>query len=194
GFGRVRASRGSSRSALVAGGVLASPGAADQTPPQLQDTRRFYYAPDVALIQRRGADPYYNLAIGSGYRGHPLNTATHDRFYSIRDKNPFGRLSQAQYDSLAPIAERDLVDITPDIANTAGPTTARGWKLELQLNGGWVGEKVLAEALTVNGVVLFPTYQPIAPADMDPCTPANGLNRAYALQVDTGHPAVDFNH
>jgi type IV pilus assembly protein PilY1 len=185
---------GSTRSELVSGGVLASLGAAGEKPPQLQDARRFYYAPDVALIQRRGADPYFNLAIGSGYRGHPLNTAIHDRFYSIRDKSPFSKLAQSTYDSLAPITESDLVDVSASLLNTPVPTTARGWMLQLDLNGGWVGEKVLAEALTVNGVVLFPTYQPVAAANLDPCTPANGLNRAYALQVDTGRPAVDFNH
>jgi type IV pilus assembly protein PilY1 len=144
------------------------------------------------LIQRRGADPYYNLAIGSGYRGHPLHTGTHDRFYSIRDKNPFGKLTQSEYENLAPIEEADLVDITPNVANTSVSTEARGWKLELQLNGGWNGEKVLAEALTANGVILFPTYQPTEPTDANPCVP-NGLNRVYALSVDTGKPAVDFN-
>jgi type IV pilus assembly protein PilY1 len=185
---------GNGRAGLVTGGVLASLGAAGESPPTLADTRRFYYAPDVAFIERRGADPYYNIAIGSGYRGHPLNTATHDRFYSIRDKNPFGKLTQAAYDSFTPLAESDLVDITPDILNTAVPTTANGWKLELRLNGGWVGEKVLAGSLTVNGVILFPTYQPLPPSQLDPCVPANGLNRAWALQVDTGRPAIDFNH
>ncbi|HKT71401.1 MAG TPA: PilC/PilY family type IV pilus protein [Steroidobacteraceae bacterium] len=184
----------SERSALVTGGVLASLGAADESPATLADTRRFYYAPDVALIQRRGADPYYNVALGSGYRGHPLNTGTHDRFYSIRDKYPFAKLRQSDYDARTPLRESDLVDITSHIANPTVDTTASGWKLELQLNGGWVGEKVLAESLTANGVILFPTYQPVPPATLDPCLPANGQNRVYALQVDTGKPAVDFNH
>jgi len=185
---------GRSRGQLVTGGVLANLGAAGESEPSIQNTRRFYYAPDVSLVQRRGADPYYNLAIGSGYRGHPLHTGTHDRFYSVRDTNPFGRLTQSEYATLAPITEADLVDITGDIANATVPATARGWKLELRLNGGWVGEKVLAEAVTVNGVVLFPTYQPQSPEITNPCVPVNGLNRVYALQVDTGRPAVDFTN
>jgi type IV pilus assembly protein PilY1 len=177
---------------LVTGGVLAALGAGDTGATSIADTRRFYYAPDVALIQRRGADPYYNLAIGSGYRGHPLHTATHDRFYSVRDKSPFSKLTQDQYDSLTPIKEADLVDITPNVSGTSISTEARGWKLELQLNGGWLGEKVLAESLTANGVILFPTYQPVAPSEANPCIP-NGLNRVYALSVDTGKPAINFN-
>src|SRR5690606_15384798 len=83
---------GNSPDMLVTGGVFADLGAAQENPPTIENTRRFYYAPDVALIQRRGADPYFSIAIGSGYRGHPLHTATRDRFYSLRDKEPFSRL------------------------------------------------------------------------------------------------------
>lgn len=184
---------GRPRSQLVTGGVLASLGAADASNPSIADTRRFYSAPDVALIQRRGALPYYNLAIGSGYRGHPLHAETRDRFYSVRDRNPFGKLTQAQYDSATPIRDGDLVDITSDPGNTRVGQDARGWKLELRLNGGWSGEKVLAEATTIDGTVLFTTYQPNAGAAADPCLPASGTNRAYALKADNGRPAVDFN-
>ncbi len=182
---------GQGRSSLVTGGVFASIGGAAGASPA--NTRRFYYAPDVALIQRRGAEPYYNLAIGSGYRGHPLDTSAQDRFYSLRDKNPFGKLSQGQYDAATPLSEGDLIDVTNDPAGAVVPTTASGWRLELRLNGGWSGEKVLAESLTVGGIVLFPTYQPQPPSAVDPCSPANGKNRVYALAVDTGRPAIDFN-
>ncbi len=181
------------RNQLVTGGVLAALGAGDLAGATIDDSRRFYNAPDVALIQRRGAEPYYNIAIGSGYRGHPLHTETRDRFYSIRDKNPFGRLSQAQYDAAVPLNDAALVDLTPNVAATAVPTAAAGWKLELRLNGGWTGEKVLADATTIGGTVLFTTYQPQPPATTDPCVPAAGVNRTYALQVDSGKPAVDFN-
>ena len=44
--------------------------------------------------------PFLNIAIGSGYRGHPLNQTIHDRFYSIRDTNGFVALTQTQYDAL----------------------------------------------------------------------------------------------
>ncbi|MCB1624716.1 MAG: PQQ-binding-like beta-propeller repeat protein, partial [Pseudomonadales bacterium] len=182
---------GQGRGSLVTGGVFASLGGAENASPA--NNRRFYYAPDVALIQRRGAEPYYNLAIGSGYRGHPLDATTQDQFYSLRDKNPFGKLSQSQYDSATPLLDSDLIDITNDPANAAVPTIASGWRLELRLNGGWSGEKVLAESLTVGGIILFPTYQPQPASTLDPCAPANGRNRVYALTVDTGRPAIDFD-
>jgi type IV pilus assembly protein PilY1 len=184
---------GQPRGSLVTGGVFAQLGAPASGAPSREDTRRFYYAPDVALIQRRGADPYYNLAIGSGYRGHPLETDTRDRFYSLRDKQPFSKFTQGQYNTIAPLVESDLIDITNNPSTTAVPTSARGWRFELRLNDGWSGEKVLAESLTVGGVVLFPTYQPQSPSAVDPCSTANGLNRVYALNVDTGKPAIDFS-
>jgi type IV pilus assembly protein PilY1 len=178
---------------LVTGGVLATLGGGGTGDASIENNRRFYYAPDVALIQRRGADPYYNLAIGSGYRGHPLHTETRDRFYSIRDRNPFTKLTQSQYESATPVRDADLVNITPTPAQTTVPSNARGWKLEMTLNGGWTGEKILAEALTVEGTILFTSYQPVAASNVDPCRPSNGINRAYALRVDTGLAAIDFN-
>lgn len=184
---------GQPRASFGTGGVLAALGAGDNVTTAIADNRRFYSAPDVALIQRRGAAPYYNLAIGSGYRGHPLHVATRDRFYSLRDKNPFGALTQAQYDAATAVLDGDLIDITEDPVATPVPTQATGWKLEMRLNGGWSGEKILAEATTVGGTILFTSYQPETRAESDPCQPANGINRAYALRVDSGKPAVDFN-
>jgi type IV pilus assembly protein PilY1 len=184
---------GRARSELVTGGVFARLGLGDSGSTDIRDNRRFYAAPDVALIERRGAEPYYNIAIGSGYRGHPLHTETRDRFYSLRDKNPFGHLPQDQYDAAAPLVENELVDMTGDPAATPVPTTAAGWKLEMRLNGGWIGEKILAEATTVSGTILFTSYQPQSPDAADPCRPATGINRVYALSVDTGRPAIDFN-
>lgn len=185
---------GNGRNNLVQGGVLATLGAGDNADHGMANNRRFYNAPDVALIQRRGANPYYSLAIGSGYRGHPLNTQTQDRFYLLRDQNPFGRLTAQDYANLTPVVDGDLVDITANIGTAVVPPAAAGWKLEMRLNGGWSGEKILSEALTVDGTILFTSYQPQSAGQIDPCQPANGINRAYALRVDEGLPAFDVNH
>ena len=185
---------GNGRANLVTGGVIAKLGAGDNADQSMANNRRFYNAPDVALIQRRAIDPYYSIAIGSGYRGHPLNTITQDRFYLLRDKNPFRTLSASDYSTLTPIADDDLVNITDDIGNIRVPSAAPGWKLEMRLNGGWVGEKILSEALTVGGTVLFTSYEPQAAADVTACQPANGINRAYALRIDNGGARLDFNH
>jgi type IV pilus assembly protein PilY1 len=184
---------GNNRGSLVTGGVLATLGNGDTGNTELASNRRFYNAPDVALIQRRATDPYYNIAIGSGYRGHPLENETRDRFYALRDKNPFGKLTQPEYNNLTPVTDAQLTDVTEELDGTVLPRASAGWKLELRRNGGWIGEKVLADAVTLNGTVLFTTYQPERAADLDPCLPANGRNRVYALKVDNAAPALDLN-
>jgi hypothetical protein len=112
----------------------------------------------------------------------------------LRDKNPFARFSADDYAGFNSVIDGSLTDITPNVSNTRVPAAAPGWKLELQLYGGWSGEKVLGEAITIDGTLLFTSYQPQSVGQIDPCQPANGINRAYALRVDEGKPAVDFNN
>jgi type IV pilus assembly protein PilY1 len=188
---------GNPRSTLVAGGVLALLGAGDTAgganSAAASDpgaARRFYNAPDVSLVQRRGQDPYYNIALGSGHRGHPLDEATADRFYSIRDKQPYARLDSTAYASLDPILDSELVDITASPTATRVAASDPGWRFSVSGRAGRTGEKVLSEATTVNNVILFTTFQPLDPPADDPCFPAN-VNRVYALTVD-GKPGLDL--
>lgn len=188
---------GQRRSALATGGVLASLGTGDSVPSGAApaasaDARRFFSAPDVALIQPRGTDAYYNLAIGSGDGGSVASTGIHDRFYAIRDREPFTKRTQSSYDDAAPIHDADLVDISASPAGSRVPRDAPGWKMDLQSSGGWSGEKVLAEALTVNGVILFTTYEPFAASGSPGCF-VGGTNRVYAVRVDTATPALDLD-
>ncbi|MCW8825650.1 MAG: PilC/PilY family type IV pilus protein, partial [Gammaproteobacteria bacterium] len=59
------------------GGVIAKLGGEKD-----YENRRFYYAPDVSLSK---SGLHYNIAIGSGYRSHPLDQDIHDSFYIVRD-------------------------------------------------------------------------------------------------------------
>ena len=179
----------SAPTALVTGGVFASLGSGDQSTVVRADSRRFYYAPDVALMSARGARPYYNIAIGSGYRGHPLEQDTHDRFYSLRDYLPFGKRDQSAADGFTAItdSDTDLVNVTNSV-DVLVPEGSNGWKLELRTGG----EKVLAESVTVNGIILFPTFQPRGQDTTNPCLPAT-LNRVYAVRADTARPFTDNN-
>lgn len=179
---------GTSGAGLVTGGVIADLGAKASGANATTDNRRFYNAPDVALIQRRGADPYYNLAIGSGYRGHPLDTGTNERFYSIRDKSPFTKFTQLQYNSITPVVDASLPEVTSQTVLSTSP----GWKFNISQRAGRGGEKILAEATTVNGVILFPSFQPGGATAQGACFPVN-TNRVYALGVDSGKAALDFN-
>jgi type IV pilus assembly protein PilY1 len=188
---------GANASSLVYGSVFAKLGngaaaGGNDAPSPNSSTRRFYNAPDVALIQRRGADSYYNLAIGSGYRGHPLYKVNLDRFYSLRDKQPYAKFNSNN--ALTPITEASagFVNITPDPINANVGTSAPGWMLVFDPTNAQTGEKVLNEATTVNGVVLFSTYTPQAASSAEPCRPSS-INKVYALRADNGHPALDLN-
>lgn len=71
------------------------------------ENRRFYNAPDVSLIRERGGKTYFTIALGSGYREHPLNEDTVDRFYVLRDSNVYSGPS-----SYTTLTESSLVDVT----------------------------------------------------------------------------------
>jgi len=185
---------GQNTAGLVTGGVIASLGTHDDTTHLVADARRFYAPPDVALVASPGTAPYLNIALGSGYRGHPLNTGIQDRFYGVRDFNINNKLSQAQYNALTVVHDADLTDITTTLTPTIAATSP-GWKLRLDQNGGWVGEKVLGSATTLGGRVLFTTYTPASGGSSGAnCLPNTGTNRAYAISVTDGSPLIDANN
>jgi type IV pilus assembly protein PilY1 len=158
-----------------------------------KDARRFYNSPDVSLVKLRGQEPFYNIAIGSGYRGHPMNTTTQERFYSVRDASPYAMLAQSDYDTnVVPVLDSDLVDISSNPTGIPVPTTAKGWKLNMTASGAFVGEKVLADSTTINNTILFTSFEPVTLGGQGPCYPSM-VNRAYAVTVFGGKPALDFN-
>ncbi len=167
---------GHTRDTLVTGGVLADLSG---------EGRVFFNAPDVALIQPRGGEAYYNLALGSGEPRIGAAGPARDFFYSVRDKAPFTRRSQTAYDGAAPILAADLFDLTTSAEGARIAPEAAGWKIAVGTAGS-----VLGESLTVSGVVLFTTFQPSPGADA--CA-VGGSSRVYALRVDTAVPGLDFD-
>ena len=87
---------------LGAGGRIASLGGANAL-----NNRRLFNMPDVALVRERGGKTYFTISLGSGYRAHPLNEDTIDRFYVLRDENVFNKPS-----TYTTITENDLVDVS----------------------------------------------------------------------------------
>ncbi|HET7609072.1 MAG TPA: PilC/PilY family type IV pilus protein, partial [Gammaproteobacteria bacterium] len=180
---------GNNATNLVAGGVIAQLGAAPNwSSATLANTRRFYYAPDVAFISARGYD-FIHIGIGSGTRGHPLSTAARDRFYALRDYG-WARKTQSDFDSLTPITDSALTAITA--ANQSVPQgTSPGWRLDLKNGSSWLGEKVLAEARTFNNEVIFTTFRPGTAGTS--CVPQLGTNRIYRMSVFNGSPVLNLD-
>lgn len=177
---------GKESSELVTGGVIASLGAKDETAAAGANTRRFYNSPDSAVLQGTNQRPFMNIAIGSGYRGHPLATTNEDRFYSIRDYQPYAKLTQAQYGQLDILSDADLDDVTTNFAPQLD-SNSRGWKLQLNFPT-YRGEKVLSASTTFNNKIFFTTYTPSASASSNTCSVAVGSNRAYAISAFDGSP------
>ncbi len=198
---------GNTRSTLVAGGVIASIGAHEEGTPVQADARRFFNAPDVAVVRQKNGSTYMNIAIGSGNRSHPLDGVSpfpnrvQDRMYSFRDYSPFTALPQSTYNTQHVVTDSDLVDITQfvTVAGNSVPVTvasnAYGWKLLLNQPGStWVGEKVLTVASTFNNEILFVTYTPNAGGTASACQPGIGLNKFYAVSITNGAPVANLSN
>lgn len=191
---------------LVTGGRFASLGNGDAAKPGDEtQSRRFFYAPDPALITY-GGESWINIAIGSGHREKPLYDAAHNRAYGLRDYRPFTRMTQDEYDAWE---DEQLIRDTADDAvcnaqyledppagslgtllDVTGcvyapiPRGSRGWKLDINAGGSWSGEKVLAETITFQNIIYVPSYEPGSSGDA--CAPPIGVNRLYAISAING--------
>ncbi len=172
---------------LVTGGVFARLGAEGLGSPTLADTRRFYNTPDVSLFNDNAQNRrFLAVSIGSGYRAHPLENGITDRFYSIRDKNVFNQMSQAEYDAFTPYTEADLVEVSGTVGTTIGSGQA-GWKFTLPAN-----QKVLATSTTFNNEIFFVAFAPDI-ANAETCKASAGKNFLYRVSVVNGDPIADLD-
>ena len=181
---------GEPASSLITGGVIAQLGGAPQDPSANAVSRRFYYAPDIALVND-DSNNFLHIGIGSGHRAHPNSELTQDHFYALRDYAVFNSRTQANYDAATPTTAADLVDITDDV-NAVVPPGSPGWRFELR-DAGWIGEKVLAEARTFDNEIYFTTFTPGAGASTSDCLPVLGTNRLYVVDIFNASPANNLD-
>ena len=173
------------------------------------DNRRFYYPPDVALVDAPDGK-YHALLLSSGYRAHPLNDVIHDRIYMIKDRST----GLAKNYDMAALTEADLHNVTANLAggdsgaqgNTGADASRRaelakiadaeGWYIDLEDEdnpGSWIGEKGLAEALIIEGVAMVSTYTPNIKTTTDICGPNEGLGKVFFLDILDATPAFPSN-
>jgi len=165
----------------VTGGVLAVVSGTDAA-----SNRRFFYEPDIALVNQDGKD-FLSVALGSGWRSHPLDNVVEDRFYAIRDYAVFSPPRDSSGDVFYPaFDETDLTDVT---AYTDGvePVVADGWYLNMERNG----EKVLSEAVTINNQIIFTSYIP--ESGVGACTAAAGSGSVYVVDVFNAAPVLNLD-
>ncbi|MBI3772292.1 MAG: hypothetical protein HY272_06300 [Gammaproteobacteria bacterium] len=177
---------------LATAGVIAKLG--DTT---VAGNRRFYYATDVSLSLDKSN---LNIAIGSGWREHPLDTAVHDAFFIIRDTNIYGPALDANGSPVyTAITLSDLYDATAnDIGQGVTTTSAalsgkKGLYIWLKDSAGnFIGEKVVAPSVTLAGMVLFTTYTPTAAA-ANSCAPSQGVANFYLVNVTDFTPKANLD-
>ncbi len=188
---------GSSLSSSITGGrILDIAGTA------AEDARRFYYPPDVALVDADDGK-YHALVVTSGFRAHPLNDVIHDRIYMVKDRKT--GLMSSGYKTLT---EADLHDATDNIAGGDGADDAtrdvelakiagaEGWYIDLEDEdnpGTWLGEKGLAEPLILEGVAIVTTYTPNVTTASSSCQPNVGLGKVFFLDILDATPAYPAN-
>ncbi len=173
---------------LITGGVVADLGVAALWNTKANN-RRFYHAPDIALVTTDDAKSFA-VTIGSGFRAHPLDTGTTDRFYMMMLPRAYNAgTSYTKY------TETHFYDAT---ANEIGADTIT---VDSALNGkqGWyfnlpnAGEKILSTPLTFKGTVTFTTYEPNPNSVTSNCIPAAGVSRIYQVNLEDGTPVNEWD-
>jgi type IV pilus assembly protein PilY1 len=178
---------GTGVNALVTGGVVAQLGGEGINNPSVAETRRFYAAPDVSIFNDNAQNRrFLAVSIGSGYRAHPLDDSNTDRFYSIREKNVFNPMTQAEYDAFVPVVDSELVEISGQVGTVIGPNQ-RGWKFTLPDD-----QKVFTNSVTFNNEVFFVAFSPDA-SGAATCAAGAGRNFLYRISVKNGDPIVDLS-
>jgi type IV pilus assembly protein PilY1 len=191
---RLDINHGEGVSDLVSGGLLADFGGASEV-----DNRRFYYGPDVSEISL-AKEHYYAVALGSGYRAHPLNSTINDHFYMLKDSGVFTLDESGNYSfPEAAFVISDMYDATDHLLTSSDVeqqaleanlfASSAGWMIRL----GSGGEKVLASPLILDYQVLFTTYLP-ATASSSICAPPTGNSRAYLVNLINGNAVADLNN
>lgn len=163
-----------------------------------REKRRFYYAPSVAFIPRPNGNSFVSVALGSGYRAHPLNIDIQDYFFMIRDTGvlketkTFGKNSQAiTISDLSDVTSRESPDRSVEIvAEQEVENGNPGWfiKLEGLVTGDndHEGEKIISEARILFGKIVFTSYIPNYDLGGTVCSPVIGKGKLYGVNLIDG--------
>jgi type IV pilus assembly protein PilY1 len=153
------------------------------------DNRRFYYPPAISRVIRNGNEKLA-LAIGSGYRAHPLNKNITDRFYVVFDE------SEKNGEELPTTIEHDvLFDLTNDLVGPGSdPDDAAVVKSRLALKKGWyitlpAGRKVISEARILAGSVMFNAFS----ANGSVCEGVTTRNEFYLVSLLDARALIDLD-
>lgn len=192
----------------ITGGIIADLGQDGV----LADARRFYHTPDISLSRHNG-ELLVNIAIGSGFQAHPLDTAIEDRFYLLRYPYEFeGNDKYGMFDDSVtasatglltnssgyrPITESDLFDATDNIIGDGTGEQIKAARQQLANAEGWFikmeqsGEKILGSSVTFDNTVMFASYIP--DGTISGCSPQIGSGVFWAVSLWDATPTEEFD-
>lgn len=155
--------------------------------------RRFYETPEAAsFTDSVSGKKFVAVALGSGYRSHPLNAQTEDHFFVFFDydipRKDLLSLSSAQEaqteaaGGLQPvITKTNLAEVNISGTTGADTTNKKGWFTDFTASG----EKVLAKGNIFQSKLTFVTYLPQLGATN--CSPVVGRSRQYVMCMPYGN-------
>ena len=181
------------RNDFASGGLLAA-----LNEDTLEDNRRVYNTPDVALVLPGDAEPLLTISFGSGFRAHPLETGVRDRFYTIFDRDTRPGETTSFDDGPVTDPATQLYDATDNKIGSSDRDVADAARAELlKRRGAFIemrdGEKVLTTSRTFNNRVIFATFEP-GQGSVNVCAAGQGISRLYVLDVLGFSPASDLNN
>lgn len=171
----------SSAADFAQGGVIADLNGGHQS-----DNIRFYNQVDVTYTTDRSItidDPAnpgqtitvgqsrLQLAVGSGFRAHPLSTRVADTFYIINDYD-----ITTQPSEYTAVRENELANYA-NFSSEPVSKIERGLYFRLPSSG----EKVMARSVTVNNSTLFTTFRPTDGSARSGCEADIGSSRLYTI-------------
>lgn len=154
---------------------------ADLNDSSIANNVRFFTSTDVSYMEDSNGIGRYVIALGSGYRAHPLNEVAEDNFYVLFDymideDESVLKEALSNYSSLS----------RTDLANYNSYSSA---SREQKINGFYfplpgTGEKALSDSITVDRNIYFTTYKPADLNNVSSCTGNTGEGQLYIIKLD----------
>jgi len=170
--------------------------------------RRFYNKPNISLVKDATYGDHLTIAIGSGYRAHPLDDTPDERFYVIKDFDPYSKPYSYIKKTEAATTKTTLADkeepsknkiynATSSMSLTDADDLTNDMKNILKKGGGWYmtldsEEKVLTESLTFSGAIMFSTFLSRNGTD-NLCGANTGSSKLYVLDQQYGVASIDLD-
>lgn len=182
-----------------------------------ENNRKFFTTPSIAFWPDADYGDFISIAVGSGLRETPRSNTVQDHFYVLRDKYPYPKnqpktpvaTSYARiYHKNIPQGDSAMMNISLPANQLDNPEyqqitaaakkqellkklqTSDGWYLQLNKNDG---EKIVSEAITFDGSVMFSSFANSSAAKQEMCTVDLGRSQFYALDLLYGSATLDLD-